>query len=167
MNVDTSDTIGILKAKIAAKEKIPAARLVLIFAGKVLTDGTTPHIYCSGYVKDEKVTVDQTVEESRIEKESCVHVVQRAEGQVAPSGERTGRTPNCMWIGGLNVDLNSVTNKIYDINVSEKVHSDEGTRPPLLWGLKVDSPPGYDEKKNDPSAQIFIKSFDGRSKSPF
>lgn len=101
MNVDTSDTIGILKAKIAAKEKIPAARLVLIFAGKVLTDGTTPHLYCPGYVKDEKVTVDQTVEESRIEKESCVHVVQRAEGQVAPSGQRTGSTLAYIWIGGI------------------------------------------------------------------
>ena len=39
LNVDTTDTIGILKAKIAAKEKLPADKLVLIFAGKILTDG--------------------------------------------------------------------------------------------------------------------------------
>ena len=39
LNVDTTDTIGILKAKIAAKEKLPADRLVLIFAGQILTDG--------------------------------------------------------------------------------------------------------------------------------
>jgi len=38
--VDTSDTIGILKAKITSKEQLPAEKLVLIFAGKVLSDGT-------------------------------------------------------------------------------------------------------------------------------
>jgi len=118
LNVDTTDTIGILKAKIAAKEKLPADKLVLIFAGKILTD-------------------DETVEGCRIEKESCIHVVQRAVGQVAPTGQRN--------------DITAVANKIYDIKVSEDNDS------------KDESPPGYDEKKQDPSAQIFIKSFDGKT----
>jgi len=37
--VDASDTVAILKSKIIAKEKLPGDKLVLIFAGKVLTDG--------------------------------------------------------------------------------------------------------------------------------
>jgi hypothetical protein len=37
--VDESDTIGIIKAKIQAKEKLPSNQLILIFAGKQLQDG--------------------------------------------------------------------------------------------------------------------------------
>jgi Ubiquitin family len=83
LNVDTSDTIGILKAKITAKERLPAEKLVLIFAGKILSDGTPSPV---SYI----VTLEDTLEKCNIEKESCIHVVQRVAGQVAPTGQRNG-----------------------------------------------------------------------------
>jgi Ubiquitin family len=82
LSVDTSDTIGILKAKITSKEQLPAEKLVLIFAGKILSDGTRLSRFL--------VTLEDNLEKCNIEKESCIHVVQRAAGQVAPTGQRNG-----------------------------------------------------------------------------
>lgn len=42
LNVDESDTIEIIKAKVRAKEKLPSTQLILIFAGNQLRDGSNP-----------------------------------------------------------------------------------------------------------------------------
>jgi hypothetical protein len=60
------------------------------------------------------------------------------------------------------LDIPEITNKIYDIKVSDAEDSDTGSS--LHYEVNVlDAPPGYEEKKKDPSAQIFVKSFDGKS----
>ena len=79
--MDSSDTIDIVKAKITAKEKLPKDKLVLIFAGKVVEDGRRPRY---------QLTKDQTLEECNIQKESTLHVIQLATGQIAPTGQRNG-----------------------------------------------------------------------------
>ena len=55
------------------------------------------------------------MEDCRIEKESCVHVVQRAVGKLAPSGQRID-------------SVAAVTNKIYDFKVSELKDDDLGRK---------------------------------------
>ena len=59
------------------------------------------------------------------------------------------------------VCIASITNKIYDIKVSETKDSYDGKV--TGSGVDVESPPPEYEEKKHPSAQIFIKSFDGKS----
>jgi hypothetical protein len=108
---------------------------------------------------------DDTVEDCSIQKESCIHVVQRAIGQVAPTGQRNGNLTLPVEVLKMTLDVvAAVTKKIYDIKVTENKDPDSATLP----RGDVESPPGYDQEKHElevpqASAQIFIKSLDGKS----